>query len=89
MRYQNEKGANLVLLCGAPKDCAQATIPRKITTDFTEITFEQCCCPTYLQYDMWLRHLYGEYMNLPSQGGASLVPYVGGVSLLGKINNGI
>ena len=40
-------------------------VPRSYTDSFVEMQFEDCCFPVPIEYDAYLRGIYGNYMELP------------------------
>lgn len=40
-------------------------MPRSYTDSFVEMQFEDCCFPVPIEYDAYLRGIYGNYMELP------------------------
>lgn len=64
-RYTAKDCDFLALILGSGKDIKRERIPRHFFDHYTELTFEGHSFPVIAEYDAYLRHYYGDYMQLP------------------------
>lgn len=66
-RYTAKDCDFLALILGSGKDIKRERIPRHFFDHYTELTFEGHSFPVIAEYDAYLRHYYGDYMQLPPE----------------------
>lgn len=65
--YDEKDCKTLALALGSSSDYKKECIPKHYFNSFTNITFESHQFPAISEYDAYLRHYYGDYMQLPPQ----------------------
>lgn len=66
-RYPDTTAHQLALILGSGRNYSQELIPKHYFDHFVELSFEGHTFPAIAEYDAYLRHYYGDYMQLPPE----------------------